>query len=165
MNEVLQNQQSGREIPAPEQAKRKQNTKLFALLVLGVIGLGLISSMVGGVLGARAGTGDPRVKIDPLVGTWKAVDIQVGDEAFPVSGDAVQAELFADQSGWVELSQEARTLSFTWEYHKMERGCSVYTLHYRDGRQAKMTYFPTNDEVLLMTDRQSGLLFQRVNGN
>lgn len=162
MNEMLQNQQSGTEHSAPKQVKKKHNKKLFALLVLVFIGLGLMGGMVGGVLGARAGTGDPRTKIDPLVGVWNAVDIQVGNEAFPVSADTVQAELFADQSGWVELSQEARALSFTWEYHKMESGCSVYTIHYRDGRQARMTYFPTKDEILLMTDRQSGLMFRRA---
>lgn len=163
MNEMLQNQQSEAEITVSVQAKKRhKNKRFFALLVLAFIGLGLLSGMVGGVLGARAGTGDPRIKIDPLVGVWQAVDIQVGNEAFPVGSNDVQAELFADQSGWVELSQEARALSFTWEYHKMESGCSVYTVHYRDGRQAKMTYFPTKDEILLMTDRQSGLMFRRA---
>lgn len=163
MNEMLQDQQAAAETSVSVQAKKKhKNKKFFALLVLGLIALALVSGMLGGALGARAGTGDPRMKIDPLVGVWEAVNIQVGEETFPVGSAAVQAELFADESGWVELSQETRALSFTWEYHKMERGCSVYTIRYRDGRQAEMTYFPAEDELLLMTDRQSGMMFRRA---
>lgn len=161
MKEILQDQRSGTETTPAVQVKKNHNMKFFALLVLGFVGLGLMGGIVGGMLGARAGTGDPRMRIDPLVGVWEAVHIQEGDQDFPVGAEGVRAELFADQSGWVELSREERALSFTWEYHKMERGCGLYTIHYRDGRQARMTYFPTNDEILLMTDQQSGLLFRR----
>ncbi len=161
MKERLEGQPAAADSTAPVQAKQKHNLKLFALLVVGFIGLGVASALVGGVLGARAGTGDSKARIEPLVGVWEAVGIQVGDESFPVREARVRAELFADQSGWVDLSEEARALSFTWEYHKMEHGRGLYTVHYRDGRQAKMTYYPAQDQILLMTDRQSGLLFQR----
>lgn len=162
MNEIPQRPQKETEYSVSVQAKSEHAPRRFALLVIAFIVLGVVSGVVGSTLGAKAGTGDPYVKIEPLVGAWEAVDIQVGDEAFPVDTDRVQAELFADQSGWVELSQEARALSFTWEYHKMEKGRGLYTVHYRDGRQAKMTYFPDEDQILLMTDRQSGLLFERA---